>query len=402
MSVIDRVRALPDRLPAGGSGWLPPLARVPVFGALAALASWTVLSTVVALTWALTPGGEASLGGTLALSSGLWFLVTGGQVSAGALSIGIVPLLAWVGAVWVTLAVLRRARELEHIAALHLVAGHFLGGYAAAAVVFALLSLAGPVRPSGVGLIGVISTPAVALALDLWRELADEYADRLPQPRPWLTRAGGPIRWGVGGLATVTALVLLGALVARWETVIGLYAAADAGLVGALALTGLQLLFLPNLMLWALSVLAGPGFQVAAGGSITLSGADPGLLPMVPALGLLPGAGPFPGWAQAALAIPVAVGALVGWSAQVQWTRLADWRDPARTAAVAVGAIGLLVLGLALLSTGPAGVARLSQVGPNPWLVAGALTLELALGAALWQLGAWARERLRPRRPGRD
>jgi hypothetical protein len=48
---------------------------------------------------------------------------------------------------------------------------------------------------------------------------------------------------------------------------------------------------LPNLAVWALAWLAGPGFQIADGSTITLAGAHPGLMPMIPVLGALPSDG---------------------------------------------------------------------------------------------------------------
>ena len=64
------------------------------------------------------------------------------------------------------------------------------------------------------------------------------------------------------GLGTVLVVVMV---VARWSTVSGLHAAVNAGLVGGVVLTAAQLLVLPNLAVFALAWLAGPGFQIADG-----------------------------------------------------------------------------------------------------------------------------------------
>ena len=71
------------------------------------------------------------------------------------------------------------------------------------------------------------------------------------------------------------------------------------------------------------------------------------------------------------------------WQAGRQWTRLARWQDKARTAGVAVVAVDLAAFGAALLASGPAGSARMVHLGPDPWAIAGALLVELGLGALL-------------------
>lgn len=162
-----------------------------------------------------------------------------------------------------------------------------------------------------------------------------------------------------------------------------LHTAVGAEGIAAFGLVVGQLMFVPDLMVWALSFLAGPGFQVAAGGAVTVSGASPGLLPMIPALGVVPADGHYPAWVSLALLLPVAVGGLIAWRAGAQWVRLARWRDKARTTGAAVLAVDLIVLGAALLASGPVGSGRMVHLGPPPWALAGALLAELALGAAL-------------------
>ena len=83
------------------------------------------------------------------------------------------------------------------------------------------------------------------------------------------------------------------------------------------------------------------------------------------------------------LLLPVAAGALVAWHAGRQWSRLARWQDKASTVTCAVVLVDLVVLGAALLASGPAGSARLVHVGPQPWVLAGAMLVELVIGAGL-------------------
>ena len=69
-----------------------------------------------------------------------------------------------------------------------------------------------------------------------------------------------------------------------------------------------QLLYLPTFAEWGVAWLAGPGFQITTGGAVTVTGAEPGLLPLVPVLGAVPPEASYPGWVMAALLVPVAPG----------------------------------------------------------------------------------------------
>ena len=334
---------------------------------------------VVVPLWAIT-GSGASWAHAVGVAAACWLLVSGGGFGADGVSVSLVPVLGWAGAVWLVAHSLRRAAALADRPTLGL-APLALGGYAAAQVVVALLALAGPARPTLGGLVTSLGVPVTALLLDQARDPDEWVAERLPT---WLTRAGRPALWGLAGLGSAALLLVLVQLVGRWSTVSGLYAALGTGMLASLVLTLLQLLFLPDLLVWALAVLSGPGFQVSAGGTVSLGGAQPGLLPMIPALGLLPPDGTNPGWAWLGLLVPVAVGVGVGRQATASWSRLADWRSRAATTGAAVGLVAVAVLVLAALSSGSAGEARLAHVGVQPLAVAAALLGELALGAALW------------------
>src|SRR5204863_395626 len=99
--------------------------------------------------------------------------------------------------------------------------------------------------------------------------------------RRWLPLGSRPGVYGAGLLLVVGAVPLAVMVVARWSTVSGLHAAVGAGLVGGIVLTAAQVLVLPNLAVWGLAWLAGPGFEIADGSAITLAGAHPGLRPAV-------------------------------------------------------------------------------------------------------------------------
>ncbi len=388
MTLLDRVRSsvgLGSSVEAPWARPADPRWRAVLAGALTAGIGWLALVLVASLVWAFTPSSTTAWSEVLGVGSGLWLLTSGSTVTVSGTPLGLVPLLAWGLQVWLGVVALGRARAAAPV----WVAGVGLTvGYAAVAGPVALLSLLGPVRPTPAALPLVLTVPVLATVVALARD--PDSLDRLPG---WLRRAVAPARAGLLVLAALGALVVVGSLVARWDTVTGLHAASSAGLGGGIVLTVGQLLYAPNLAGWALAVLAGPGFGIGEGTHVSVSGTQGGLLPLVPALGGIPSDGHYPGWAAAALLLPVAVGLWLGRRASAQWTRLASWRHKARTAGSAVLLITLAVGLLALLGTGPAGTARLAHVGPAPLALALALGAELALGAALWLTGDAVRRR---------
>ena len=377
--------------PIDTTGWLGrwgrlvgPGRRVVGFGAAAALGSWLGMLTLVTVGWAFTPQSGSGAGELAAVSAGLWLLATGGSVQVAGpppMPVAIVPLLAWGLSLWLAAALLARARRHHDDESVLGLGGRFLAGYAAVVVALAALAAAGPIEPTGPGLLRGLLVPLGVLGHDLLRDPPPALADRLP---PWLPRAWRPAGWGLAALGAAGLTLALGALVARRDTVSALYAAAGADGATAVLLTAAQLLFAPNLVLWAVSFLAGPGVQITAQGSVTVTGAAPGLVPLVPALGALPSEAVFGSWVRLALLVPVLVGVLIGRSADRQWARLSHWSGPARTAAAAVvlvaGAVGVL----AWLGSGAAGTTRLAHVGPAALPLTAALLAQLGGGAAAY------------------
>jgi len=408
MSLLERVlprrASQPSGPPVAEEGWWRPV----LSGSIAAAGSWVILVLPALLVWALTPRSTVGWGQAVGVASAVWFLSHGVPLSVGAMSISVVPLGLWAIALAVTTRgvgkLLSRTEAAARgttwpglLARRHLPG--FAGGYAGFAAAAWLLTLAGPVRPSPVGVLLVLTVPILATAVALVRRHAHEEAspgvgdwlDRLPR---WVGRALGPGVWGSAALLLLgTALVAI-MLIARMSTVTGLYAALAAGLFGGLALTVGQLLLLPNLSIWALGWASGPGFSVADGPPITLSGAHPGLLPMIPFLGAIPPDGSWSRWLLLVLALPVAVGILVSHRACRSVARLSSWRTKLMTSVASVAMSAVLIGALTLLSTGSAGVDRLRHVGPSPLALTAALLGELALGALL-HVGV---DRLRQRR----
>lgn len=144
-------------------------------------------------------------------------------------------------------------------------------------------------------------------------------ADALPDhARRYLTPIGATVALQLlAGLVAVGVALVLGA-----GRVADLYGALGGGVFGAVMVTLLQLLLLPNLAIWAASALAGPGFAVGVGTEVSPLTSTLGPLPAVPALGAAD-PGPMPGfrrsrwWCAACWPVPsggCSCGARVSWS----------------------------------------------------------------------------------------
>ena len=194
-------------------------------------------------------------------------------------------------------------------------------------------------------------------------------------------RSGTAAAAGILCVAGVTVFVLI---LTNYATIIGLYETVQAGILGGIALTTLQLALIPNLVIWAAAWFAGPGIAVGVGTSVSPVGTSLGTVPGLPILGVLP---------QGSLAfgfVGLLVPLLAGFLAAVLLRRrtAADVRPPALTerllTGLGVGVVAGVLLGLlAWWSGGALGPGRLVEVGPNPLLVGVLVAVEVGIGASL-------------------
>ncbi len=391
MSLLERVRATATtvretvgtrRLPTWGGPAPAPQARWRPTLVGAITVGITLLAAVVLATlgWGLAGGTSGNWRQVLGLGAALWFLGTGGGLTADGVTVSIVPIACWALAAWVSMRGIERAAD-DAEAPVLAVLPRFLLGYAGAVLATGLLTLLGPARPSWLGLLTCWSVPLLGALGAEWRDPQGRLTPLLPA---WLDRAVRPAAWGLAALAGAALVAVLTLLVVRWPTVTGVYAALGTSPLDVVTLTLAQLLFLPDLLVWVVAVIAGPEVALSSAGTVSLSGSHPGLLPLVPVFGLVPPDAAYPGGVLWLSALPVAVGGLVGWRATLAWSRLASGRSRLLTTAAAVGLVALAGLGLGLLATGSAGSQRLAHLGPNPWLLGLVLLGELALGAGAW------------------
>ncbi|MFT4306108.1 MAG: DUF6350 family protein, partial [Microbacterium sp.] len=205
----------------------------------------------------------------------------------------------------------------------------------------------------------------------------------------------------LAGLTAAAALLCAIALVLRGAQVVALSQSANLDLMGVIVMGLAQLVYLPTLVVWALSFLAGPGFAVGTGTSVTPAGTQLGVVPGIPVLGALPES--VSPWLLMLALVPVGTGALAGWMLR---SRLRAHDEPGgetlgvRVALVAGVAVPTAVVGFVagVLASGAIGPGRLAEVGPAAWAVALAVLIEVALGAGIPLLAPRPRpDRSRPR-----
>ncbi len=210
----------------------------------------------------------------------------------------------------------------------------------------------------------------------------------------WLPdRVRVPIISGAAAFAVLLAgatLLLLTTLVVHLGQATRSADLLGGGAVAGIALAALTIALVPNAALCALGYLAGPGFAIGAGATVTLTGASPGPLPTFPLMAAVPG-GPAP-----ALVELVGIGILVGAgiAAALVIARAELSLVPSMGFAVGAGvAAGLLTVVAVALAGGPAGPGRMTVVGASPWQTGLAVAGEVAVvacgaaGALTWRRG---------------
>ena len=202
------------------------------------------------------------------------------------------------------------------------------------------------------------------------------------------TRAivGTALRGGAAAAAavvTVAALVVAASLVVNYAQIITLYENLHSEGLGGLTLTIAQILFLPNLVIWAASWLVGPGFAIGGGSTVSPLGTTLGPIPSIPVLGALP-QGDFV-FAFVGLIVPILAGFLIGallsgsLAERIESTGRVTWL---LSAGLGTGVVGGAILGvLAWASAGSIGPGRLQATGPDPLIVGLVAALELGVAS---------------------
>lgn len=383
-----------------GDAESPARAGYQTLGTAALAALWALaagllgLSAVVLVGWLVDDTGVgAASAAQVALQA--YLLAHGGSLTVAWGTLGIVPLGLTLLPAWLLVragAALARRRSLT-------TPTQIAEGLAALAIVYAVLvtmlaALAGSSAVSvspwragvGAGLLAGLAAGAGALRVT---GIGSFPIGRLPGPRRAVAAAVA-----AGGLTLVVGGALTLAISTALDT--GRYAelsrAVAPSWTGAVGLTLLGVLLLPNAIVYAVSVGVGPGFALGRGTSVGAWQVDLDTVPALPLLAALPDGGTPP---YTALGVPVLAGIAIG----LVLVRRLDSED-GRGVLSAAGWAALAGLGVALLlgvaaylAGGPLGAGRLATVGPSGWLVAAYAAVELGVVAAAAAAAARFRQR---------
>ncbi|MGO1803139.1 MAG: cell division protein PerM [Microbacteriaceae bacterium] len=261
------------------------------------------------------------------------------------------------------------------------------------------------VLPPAVYLVGALCG-AVSYA---WREgdagLIDRLHDRVDGWGPWAVVPGEAVRGTAVAVVALTGVAGLGVAVMvalRGGEAVALFEAARVDATGATVLTLGQLVYLPTLFVWSIAWIAGPGFAVGAGTAVSPAGTQLGVVPGIPALGLLPENSSM--WMLIVVLLPVAAGAFAGWIVRSQLV----WRDAARPVApravialtIALATAGVVAVA-AVLASGSIGPGRMAVTGPHVGWTTLAIGAEIFVGAAIMLLAPRHRDELAEERTDR-
>ena len=344
-------------------------------------AGFVVFGLPVLLSWATdSRSGSGALAATQAVGQ-LWLVAHGVAMTVPTGTVHLAPL----GLVALPLLLLHRAgrhaartvptTRTSHLGRLALAVAV---PYSLAVAIVSALATTHDVQPHAVGaLLSGLAVALVGAGSGLLRERGLPVR-RVPSSARALARATGV---AVGTLLAGGALMAGLAVALHGGRVSSLASASDPGFLGGLALLLLGLAFVPNVAVWGASWTTGAGFAVGVGTSVSPWSTQLGAVPAFPLLGALPSHAPPTSVAVLVLLLPLAAGALAGWSvgrASSATTLLRAAGEGALVAPLAALAFTLL----ALVSGGPLGDGRMAALGPSPWRVGLAVLVELVLPAA--------------------
>jgi hypothetical protein len=342
-----------------------------------------ILMVCVLIVWATDSRSGAGAGAALRLALQLWLAAHKVPLHVGAGSLAVPPLGLTLGLSFVVAraaAVLARGHRVQTLSGVLSVGVAVAVPYAVLAAFVAAAANSTPVRPSP--LAALLAGLVVGWLAATWGAARGTGSVRglttgLP---PSLATALPAAAVAAAALLVAGMLLTLGSLAVHARTAADLADGLGGGVIAHLALLVLDAMLLPNAAATAVGYLAGPGFAVGAGTSVSMGGAHVGAMPSLPLLAAVPHAGATAPVRVFAIVVLLAVGGLIGWRVARQDTDV--WR--AGGLAVLTAAITGVLAALAVaVAGGPAGAGRMGTVGASPWQVGLVLTAELGFVAAL-------------------
>lgn len=233
-------------------------------------------------------------------------------------------------------------------------------GITYALAVSTVATFAGSVNQGVRGAVGSVVLAALAAGWGAARGTGYRPADALPGWARPLPAAAAAATWTVlcGG-----AVALSVGLIQHRERIGAIAAGLGADPGSTVQLTVAQLLFLPNLVIWAASWTVGAGFTFGQGSIVSPPSTDLGLLPSIPVLGALPaeGAG---NWVLLWLLTGLAAG-VVAVAVVLRRRPHARFEEVALVSGLAGVLAAVVLTALAVASSGDLGGERLTGLGPR-------------------------------------
>ena len=370
--------------------------RSGIAGAAAAAIGLVVCMSVALTGWFLADAGShGDTTDALRVGADAWLAGHGSRLVVSGVPLGIAPLAV---TMMLVLVAFRGGRWAAHRSpdrtGLPLAVATFGGGYLVVAVVTCVLaSQSGATPVLGRAVLGALAIAAVAggcgLAAGTGR-LA-EVVDQAPE---WALDVVTGALLGTLWLVVAGAVLVGGSLLLSFNEAATVMSGLHLSVGDALSYTVVMALFAPNAVLLGVSYLAGPGFAVGTGTTVSPTAVSLGVVPAYPVLAALPGEGPTPGWLVLLFAVPAVAAGLGAGAAVARRGALPHDRAAVRGAGAGFAA-GLLVTTLVALAGGPLGTGRMADVGAP---VAELLVFATGLMTVGGLLGAVARNGWRRRR----
>jgi len=391
-STIERppAKGAPRRDSSAARQNQPIMAAIPVAAvsaaAWAAICGLAGIGIFVTIGWVLSPRAEDGLGVPIESAGLLWLVSHHAGISVGAVTITLLPMALLV----IPLSLLRIAgRWAARITSVQGWVDHALlvvaGTTAYMLIAFGVsqlcdlngvASVSTPMTVISSGIIGALGLALGILGAKggwgmVWSQIPADV-------RPILIAASSI----ACALVSFCAAIGIIALLANWSTVIGLGSALGTGLTDVLGVLLVTCAYLPNLIVWVLGYISGAGVVIGGGATASVFSVSGGLLPSVPVLAAIPSE---PGrLAPLLLVLPVLAGVI---GALILHRRFVfQLRNEVLALLSASALVSMAVLGLAWLSGGSLGAARLSYLGPKPFLTAVAVFVLTSAGAVVCAL----------------
>ena len=173
--------------------------------------------------------------------------------------------------------------------------------------------------------------------------------------------------------------VLATSLLVHRETFSQMWWANSPNAIGFVFMLLLTLVMVPNISLWAISVMLGPGFALGAQTGVDFGGSQLVAVPSIPIFAAVPPSGGF-GTAVFALAlIPLVAAGVAGWHGSGDGSLAKKIGSGALTGLASGG----LLSGALAISGGAIGPELMSQTGPNPLSASAFAALIFTVGGAI-------------------